>query len=100
MPFHAPKALSPLAGQALVFPSELVVGHVVLEDDVWLHVVGRSPATGSGKTTRAWVQHEGEAVQRKATREDLPQDAGGLGSGPRDAGRGRDPSVGTYVIDR
>ena len=50
----------------LVFPFELVVGDVVIEDGARLEVVGRPTATRNAKAMRAWVRHHGETVQREA----------------------------------
>jgi hypothetical protein len=46
--------------EQLVFPFELRVGDVILEDGVRAEVVGAPSSLKGGKTTRAWLRHEGE----------------------------------------
>src|SRR5262245_46816265 len=48
----------------LVFPFQLQVGDVILEDGARAEVVGRPTNATNGKTTRAWVRDEGATVQR------------------------------------
>jgi len=52
--------------EQLVFPFELAVGDVVLEDGARLEVIGRPTSVISGKMTRARVRRDGEAVQHDA----------------------------------
>jgi hypothetical protein len=52
--------------EQLVFPFQLRVGDVILEDGVRTEVVGQPTSMVSGKMTRAWVRREGE------TQLDLP----------------------------
>ena len=52
--------------EQLVFPFQLRLGDVVLEDGSRAEVVGAPISERSGKTTRAWVQHQGEPIQREA----------------------------------
>jgi hypothetical protein len=52
--------------EQLVFPFELRVGDVILEDGVRAEVVGAPSSLKGGKTTRAWLLREGEPVPREA----------------------------------
>jgi hypothetical protein len=52
--------------EQLVFPFQLRVGDVILEDGVRAEVVGAPSSLKNGKTTRAWLRREGETVQREA----------------------------------
>jgi len=50
--------------EQLVFPFELRVGDVIVDEGIRAEVVA-PPKTGpAGKTTGAWIRHEGETVQR------------------------------------
>lgn len=49
-----------------MFPFDLKVGDIVLEDGERLEVVGRPTATAGGKMTRAWVRRPDETIQREA----------------------------------
>ena len=51
--------------EQLVFPFELRVGDIILEDGRQAEVTAPPIAEKSGKTTRAWLRHEGETVQRE-----------------------------------
>ena len=51
--------------EQLVFPFQLRVGDVVLEDGVRAEVVGAPSSVKNGKTTRGWIRREGEMVQRE-----------------------------------
>jgi hypothetical protein len=50
--------------EQLVFPFELRIGDVILDDGMRAEVTGPPESMKNGKTTRAWVHHEGETVQR------------------------------------
>ena len=52
--------------EQLVFPFQLRVGDVVLEDGVRAEVVALPSSMKDGKTTRAWIRPEGGTVQREA----------------------------------
>jgi len=54
------------APEQLVFPFQLRVGDVVLEDGARAEVVGPPTVTSGGKATRAWVRREGETTRREA----------------------------------
>ena len=52
--------------EQLIFPFELRLGDVVLEEGTRAEVVGPPESMKNGKTTRAWVRREGDTVQREA----------------------------------
>ena len=52
--------------EQLIFPSQLQVGDVILEEGTHAEVVGRPTNASNGKTTRAWLRREGESVQHEA----------------------------------
>ena len=52
--------------EQLVFPFQLRVGDVILEDGVRTEVVGQPSSMVSGKMTRAWVHREGDTAQHEA----------------------------------
>jgi hypothetical protein len=52
--------------EQLVFPFQLRLGDVILEEGVRAEVVGRPTNATNGKTTRAWLCREGETVQHEA----------------------------------
>jgi hypothetical protein len=52
--------------EQLVFPFQLRVGDIILEDGVRAEVVGAPASLKGGKTTRAWLRREGETVEREA----------------------------------
>ena len=54
------------AEQLVLFPFELAVGDVVLEDGARLEVVDRPTSMSGGKMTRARVRREGDNVQHDA----------------------------------
>jgi len=56
----------PQETEQLVFPFELAVGDVVLEDGARLEVIGRPTSVISGKMTRAHVRRESDNVQHDA----------------------------------
>ena len=62
MPKKRPSGSRP---EQLVFPFELCVGDVILDEGRRAEVVAPPTAEKSGKTTRAWLRHEGETVQRE-----------------------------------
>jgi hypothetical protein len=51
--------------EQLVFPFELRLGDVILEDGVRAEITGPPESMKNGKTTRAWVHRHGDAVQRE-----------------------------------
>lgn len=51
--------------EQLVFPFQLRVGDVILDDGVRAEVVGAPASVKNGRTTRAWLRREGEALQRE-----------------------------------
>lgn len=52
--------------EQLVFPFQLRIGDVILDDGARAEVMGRPTNASNGKTTRAWLLREGETVQREA----------------------------------
>jgi hypothetical protein len=48
-----------------VFPFQLRIGDVILEDGGRVEVTGPPESMRNGKTTRAWIRREGETVQRE-----------------------------------
>jgi hypothetical protein len=48
--------------EQLVFPFQLRVGDVILEDGAPAEVVGTPAGMKSGKTPRAWLRRDGETV--------------------------------------
>ncbi len=52
--------------EQLVFPFQLRVGDVILEDGARLEVVGPPATMRSGKMTRTLVRREGDTVRREA----------------------------------
>ncbi len=65
MPKKRPGRPQP-APEQLVFPFQLRVGDVILEDGVRAEVVAVPSSLKGGKATRGWVRREGETVQREA----------------------------------
>ncbi len=59
---HEPKPET----EQLVFPFQLRVGDVIVEDGVRHEVVGKPSGMSSGKMMRGWLRREGETVQREA----------------------------------
>lgn len=54
------------AEEQLVFPFQLRVGDVILEDGDRFEIVGRPTGASSGKMTRARVRRQGEEIQHEA----------------------------------
>jgi hypothetical protein len=52
--------------EQLVFPFQLRVGDVILEEGVRAEVVGAPSSLKNGKPTHAQIRREGETVQREA----------------------------------
>jgi hypothetical protein len=52
--------------EQLVFPFQLRVGDVILDDGAPAEVVGVPTSMKGGKTTRAWLRRDGESVEREA----------------------------------
>ena len=53
--------------EQLVFPFQLRVGDVIVEDGVRAEVVASPRNSVGGKMTHAWVRSEGETVRREIT---------------------------------
>jgi len=60
---HPARAPQP---EQLVFPFQLRVGDVILEDGARAEIVSAPASMKGGKTTRAWLRRDGETVQREA----------------------------------
>jgi len=56
----------PPAAEQLVFPLQLRVGDVLLEDGDRLEIVGRPTGGSGGKMTRALVRREGDITPHEA----------------------------------
>jgi hypothetical protein len=64
MPKKRPARPQPEPEQ-LVFPFQLRVGDVVLEDGARAEIVGPPTVVKGGKGTRVWVRRDGETMQRE-----------------------------------
>jgi hypothetical protein len=64
--------------EQLVFPFQLRVGDVILEDGVRAEVVDKPSGMSSGKLMRGWLRREGETVQREARRGVTESRGGGV----------------------
>ena len=73
-PASPPPAPQP---EQLVFPFELRVGDVIVDDGAHAEVVGRPTAASGGKVTRAMLRREGETIPHEAYRGGVAEGAGG-----------------------